>query len=382
MKKKTTLTISLLTIFLSLLFLPSVKLEGAEEIREKKKDLRTLQKKIKESEKKKLQAEKKEKEVSRDLRKTSREVKSRTKELAIYDWNLKKNERERKAADNSLEKLKGRRGRIESSLGEEIRMDFKKDLLPQLAASPAVLAQSAIEGKLKEIVDSRFISFLEKINKEITAWEFQKEKLEKYRNLELAYKKAAEAKKKKAASIHKKQKKVLSQYQKEKSRQEGTIKELTAQAQALEGLIKRIETEQRSAFSFRGGNFRKRKGKLSLPVEGKVAKARYGNSSDIYKGILIIAPQGREVITVAPGKVLYGEWFRGFGNIIIIDHGEGYSSLYAHLDKIFVRTGQKLEAGEVIAAVGKSGTLTTEPRLYFELRHYGEPLDPLGWLNR
>ena len=99
------------------------------------------------------------------------------------------------------------------------------------------------------------------------------------------------------------------------------------------------------------------------------------------KGIEISAKQGKEIKAIYGGKVLYADWFKGYGNIVIIDHGDSYYSLSAHLSKILKRTGDRVEAGEVIALAGDTGSLKG-PCLYFELRHHGKPLNPLHWLRK
>jgi len=129
-----------------------------------------------------------------------------------------------------------------------------------------------------------------------------------------------------------------------------------------------------------------RKGKLLFPLSGKII-SYYGNRTDpqlntviFQKGIEISAKQGQEVRAIYEGTVLYADWFKGYGNIIIIDHGGSYYSLSAHVSKLFKSVGERVEAGEVIALAGDTGSLKGNC-LYFELRHHGKPLNPLKWLQ-
>ena len=98
------------------------------------------------------------------------------------------------------------------------------------------------------------------------------------------------------------------------------------------------------------------------------------------RGIEITAPQGRDIVAVAEGTVIYADWFKGYGRLIILDHGSGYFTLYAHASDILIKTGDAVSGGQVIAKVGDSGSLEG-PQLYFELRHKGKPQDPLTWLR-
>jgi septal ring factor EnvC (AmiA/AmiB activator) len=98
-------------------------------------------------------------------------------------------------------------------------------------------------------------------------------------------------------------------------------------------------------------------------------------------GIDIQAEKGAPVHAVCSGQVIYSSWFKGYGNMIIIDHGDHYYTLYAHLEELFKTNGDIVQAGEVIATVGDSGSMSG-PGLHFEVRHHGKPVDPEKWLKK
>lgn len=127
--------------------------------------------------------------------------------------------------------------------------------------------------------------------------------------------------------------------------------------------------------------FGQMKGKLSLPVSAKIV-ARFGQiqqpSGIRWQGILMEAPQDKPVKAIFTGRVIFADWFRGFGLLLIVDHGEGYMSLYSHNKHLFKQLGDWVNRGELIAGVGNSGGLA-KPGLYFEIRHNGVPDDPLRW---
>lgn len=99
------------------------------------------------------------------------------------------------------------------------------------------------------------------------------------------------------------------------------------------------------------------------------------------KGIDIAGTIGQNVVAVAPGHVLFAEWFEGYGRMVILDHGNGFNTIYAHLAKISVSEGQTTGDGEIIGTLGDSGTWKG-PTLYFEIRQRGEAVDPQAWLVR
>lgn len=126
----------------------------------------------------------------------------------------------------------------------------------------------------------------------------------------------------------------------------------------------------------------KLKGKMSAPVKGRIRNLfgtrRQGQVS--WKGIVIDGAEGDPVNSIAPGRVLYADWLRGFGLVAIVDHGEGYMSVYGHNQALLKQAGDDVRQGERIALVGRSGG-QEYPNLYFEIRHKGKALNPRAWLD-
>jgi septal ring factor EnvC (AmiA/AmiB activator) len=151
----------------------------------------------------------------------------------------------------------------------------------------------------------------------------------------------------------------------DRGRLEQLLVELTRRTQALDG------------------TFATTKGKLPWPVQGKVehgfGEARAGGHLK-WHGVFIAAKEGTTVTAVHRGRVAFADWLRGFGLLTIVDHGNGFMTLYAHADVIYKQVGDWVEGGETIATAGRSGG-QTESGLYFEVRSKGTPVNPRGWLR-
>ena len=162
------------------------------------------------------------------------------------------------------------------------------------------------------------------------------------------------------------------------------LKEMEEASLRIESRIEELRRRYRGTRSATG--FAALKGELDMPVDGVVVTF-YGKKRDprfntytFNKGIEIEAPIGTEVRSIYQGRVVFADWFKGYGLTVIIDNGDGYYTVFAHLSKILKGVGEEVEKGEVIGLVGDTGSLKG-PRLYFEIRHHGIPKDPLEWVS-
>ena len=141
--------------------------------------------------------------------------------------------------------------------------------------------------------------------------------------------------------------------------------------------VKKIKTKDFTSF----------KGLLNMPVKGKIIsffgpyKNTKFNVKNFRSGIDIKADRGEPIHAVCDGLIIYSSWFKGYGNMIVIAHGENYYSVYAHIEELFKTKGDKVEKDEVVATVGDTGSMVGSG-LYFELRHHGKPMNPLEWLKK
>lgn len=131
------------------------------------------------------------------------------------------------------------------------------------------------------------------------------------------------------------------------------------------------------------GAFASLRGRLALPVRGELAN-RFGSPRQdgamAWKGLFIAAPGGEAVRAIAGGRVVFADWLRGFGNLLIIDHGDSYMSLYGYNETLYKQVGDVIRGGDRIAAVGNTGG-RQDSGLYFEMRHEGRPFDPMTWVS-
>ncbi|WP_062361477.1 murein hydrolase activator EnvC family protein [Vreelandella aquamarina] len=128
-------------------------------------------------------------------------------------------------------------------------------------------------------------------------------------------------------------------------------------------------------------NITRTQGDLPWPVQGSITASFQRRNGVHYNGIVIQASEGTAVTAVHSGRVVFADWMRGFGNLLIIDHGDQIMTLYAHLQQFSARPGQQVSRGDAIGRVGNSGG-QSRPALYFEVRRGGEPINPQRWIAR
>lgn len=178
---------------------------------------------------------------------------------------------------------------------------------------------------------------------------------------------------------------VLSGLQREQASQRALLADLIRVEGEIRALLERLaqpgpgEPVPSLGFArYRGTLDWPAKGRLSVPF-GNVRHPRFSTEVP-HPGVDIAASPGQDVRAVFNGRVIFSDWFKGYGQMVVIDHGDSYLSIYGHVDERLVRAGQEVGRGEVIARSGQGGSFD-EPGLYFEIRHDGKPEDPARWLR-
>ncbi|BBL34404.1 murein hydrolase activator EnvC [Nitrosomonas stercoris] len=279
---------------------------------------------------------------------------------------------------------------------EHLQLLFKQDNLDK-ATRNFYYYQYIAQARSKNIDDLH--SQLTKLDTLVQASRSQHQSLEQLHNKQLQQKQQLELEKKRRSEI-------LTSLSKEVSHQQKKITQLKQDEQRLTKLIEELNRklalarQKKQAAKHKSnqavlrnnklpgaveqkGAFAALKGKLRLPVRG-VLLNRFGskreNGGIKWRGLFIRSTEGSEVKAIAKGEVIFSDWLRGFGNLLILDHGNNYMSLYGNNEAVYKQVGNKVKSGDTIAIVGNSGG-NAESGLYFELRYQGKPFDPLGWVK-
>lgn len=178
---------------------------------------------------------------------------------------------------------------------------------------------------------------------------------------------------------------ILKEIRQKKELSLAAVESLKLAAAQLDGKIEKIQPVRIKKTE--NGSFYDHQGRLMIPVEGEII-SQFGNSSSgayniftFQKGIDIKAKRGEPVKSVFRGEVMFAQWLKGYGNVLIINHGDSYYTLYAHVEEMFKKEGEMVETGDVIATAGDTGSIKGTC-LHFEVRYHGKPLDPMKWLRK
>jgi len=257
-----------------------------------------------------------------------------------------------------------------------LRVLFSADGLPEMLARANAL-------RLLVRHDAELVA---RLGKEHDALEVLRsesaEALEQRRRARLELERAAAA----LATEQRSKRRILARVRQDRSSERQLLLELEQAAQALEETIRTLGASSRpSDAGSPDAGFARRRGGLRPPVDapvsgrfGRVVDPEFGTST-FRNGLEFAAPPGTTVRSVAGGLVRFAGWFRGYGRIVIVDHGDGFHTVSAHLDEIVVGIDDVVVEGQTLGTVGETGSLSG-PSLYFELRREGRPLDPQTWL--
>jgi murein hydrolase activator len=275
-----------------------------------------------------------------------------------------------------------------------LRMFFSAESFPQLAENIRFM-RSILENDKRIFVEyNQKIDQLKSLKTSLERDALKKERI--MTGIEQKKREIEEEKSKKAA--------YLGKVRQDRKSYESSLKELQANASRLQAMITRLDALSRRKLSARHGKpgarlkplaelppvpdrgFASQKGRMNLPVRGEIIES-YGkhkhpefNSFTFSKGLSISASAGADIKAIYEGTVIFADYFKGFGNMIIVDHGGGYFSLYAHASRLAKKVGAEVARHESIGAVGDVDS-SKGNMLYFEIRHQGKPVDPAGWVR-
>jgi len=310
-------------------------------------------------------------EISRKLRKKDQEIEAINAQIAGLKTGVEERQ-EAILARLRVQYMEGRFGHWKSLLASDSYGDFQRRL------------------RYLSAVSERDYRLLETFKGDMAKMQEAERQREEARAGILGYKRTTEKQLHDIKSVKKEKKVYLTKLTKEKESYDRALQELERSASRIDGLLRELENRRKAAaakpppgaVSPRG-----LKGGLPWPADGRVVtffgkqKHPTFNTYVQRRGIEIQTAEGSEIRAVMPGTVVYADWLKGYGLVIILDHGNGFFSLYAHASRILASVGGHVESGQSIGETGDTG-MTGENTLYFELREGAEPIDPLQWLAK
>lgn len=378
---------------------PAQKPRPSDDLKTEQRRLQETQRQLNEERAKAAEAKKRETSLLAELDTIDKSLAEKKSEVGKLDARIDRAEGDLKALRGDLGKLAGRRSEQEEQLMRRLRALYKVQAqggaIPVLLGDDDPMRRSAATRSLANLaaVDARLIDEFRTTSDRL---EDRKRRVE-VRQAELATLRV-EAGREQAEVDREaaKRRALLARVREDRAYHERMVGELSEAAKRLESFIRELQEKQRRVAKAPppkpgieppSPGFATLRGRLPWPTEGKIVAAfgaqvhpRFGTRT-YRNGVDIEAAQGTDVGAVYPGNVLYTGWFKGYGNLIILDHGNDYYTLYAHVADILVKEGDDVRQGQKIATVGDTGALTG-PRLYFEVRYQGKPQDPEQWLRQ
>jgi septal ring factor EnvC (AmiA/AmiB activator) len=361
--------------------------------------LQQTQKQLKEERERAAAARARETSLLAELEEIERRLAAKKGDVARLDARIKKAQSDVQLFRGEITKLEKQRAGQTNALAARLRVMYR--VHAQGGALPVILSG---EDPVTRAVAVRHLASLAALDARlIQEYRGTSEKLADRKSREEAQQQELsglyEDAKREQAEVDRevgKRRVILAKVRDERAYHERMVGELTEASNRLEAFIRELQAKQRKLAKIpppRGGieppavGFGALKGRLPWPTEGRIVTGygaqvhpRFGTRT-FRNGVDIEAAVGREVLAVHAGHVIYTGWFKGYGNLIIVDHGNEYYTLYAHIAEIEAKEGEDVRQGQRIGTVGDTGSLAG-PRLYFEVRYQGKPQDPEQWLRQ
>jgi septal ring factor EnvC (AmiA/AmiB activator) len=375
------------------------KARGGDDLKAEQRRLQETQRQLQEERAKAAEAKKRETSLLAELEGIDRALVQKKGEVAKLDVRIKRAETELSGLRGDIGRLSGRRSEQEEQLMRRLRALYKVQAeggaVPTLLGPEDPVRRAVAMRTLASLAagDARLIDEYKATGERLE----DRRRREEVRQAELAT--LREEARKEQLEVDReadRRRTLLARVRDERQYHERMVGELSEAAKRLEAFVRELQERQRrvakapppkpGAPPSPGVGFGALRGKLAWPAGGKIVAAfgaqvhpRFGTRT-FRNGVDIEAAQGTDVEAVYAGNVIYTGWFKGYGNLIIVDHGNEYVTLYAHVREILVKEGDDVRQGERIATVGDTGSLAG-PRLYFEVRYQGKPQDPEQWLR-
>jgi septal ring factor EnvC (AmiA/AmiB activator) len=354
-------------------------------LKDEQAELKALRKKIAQQEKAISKVGKKESSVLKNLQKIGSQLKLKKRELEIYKWNFKNNQKKISSLEPRLKKAEQKIKTHKNILGLRLRSIYKEGpMFPlRVAFSSDNVTDLMQRLKYMDLIARQDSQLLQEYLMQLIQIKKDKVSLYAVRAKLVSLEKNTVSKKREIEKAKKEKSVYLKKIKRKKNLSVKVRKELLAASNNLNKLIDKLLVKLDSG---EGLDISDKKGRLKLPLKGQILnkfgrkRVKEYESYIVYNGINVRAKKGTPVQAVFDGKVLYTGELEGYGNLVIVGHGKEYHSLYGHLDSIKVAANKVVKTGEIIALSGDSGSLEGET-LYFELRRNGKPIEPVRWFR-
>lgn len=361
-----------------------------DKIERERKALEKIQGRIQEKEKKAQEAEKKRESVLQAIQSLDQRLVRYRQEHHAINRQLKKKDREIEEMSGRLATLQSGIQARQDAISARLRVQYMEGRFGNLKTLLASRSYSDFQSRFQYLsaVSQREYEIMAAYRKDATQIQTVERQREEARNGMLAVRESTEQKLAQIRSLKKKKRVFLTRITQQKESYERAVEELRRSAARVDSLLNELEERRRAAAarpSTRPAGIRAVKGALPWPTDGTVV-SYFGRQKhptfDTFiqrKGIEIRVAEGSMIRAVMEGTVAYADWLKGYGLVLILDHGNGFFSLYAHASKILASVGERVEAAQTIGETGDTG-MTGEDTLYFELREGADAVDPLLWL--
>ncbi len=358
------------------------------------KEFERIKRAMQEKKKEIRRANRRERSVLADLEKIDRDIQAGSAALADQQKQLKEAEAALRGIEESSVELSKELTGLRKLYRQRLRALYKMRRSGSTAISMVdSLGSMAKQIKYLSVITDRDRAIIDEFSRTLRGLtERQAEIAEKKEEI-LGRRRAVEAKKAELETKRQRKSTILAGVRQEKSLYEQTLHELEEASVSLWAMIKNDERERRSAqkanvpANRREAAASEGKSRLPWPLDGPVL-TRFGmqrhpqfGTMVFRRGIEIEAHEGEAVRAVDSGEVAYADWYKGFGKLMILDHGGGFYTLYGNLSKLNLAKGERVAKGQVIGLAGETGSLKGS-KLYFEIRRNGEAQDPLLWLSK
>jgi septal ring factor EnvC (AmiA/AmiB activator) len=365
------------------------------EDRARQQELDRIKREMSEKKKKIKQADRKERSILSSLDKIDRDIASGAAELADQQKQLRESEDALRGVEQRNSEIVHELAGLKRSYAQRLRAMYK---MSRTNYAAAVLTAEGAGGPVKRvkylsIVAERDRSVMREYGSALDRLAAKQAEIAEKKEDILGRKRSVEAKRAELETQRQKKAGILAGVRQEKGLYEQTLRELEESSAALWVMIKQDEQERKAAKaavppakeSARGSAAGQ--SRLPWPVDGQVL-TRFGKQRHpqfgtmvFRRGIEIAAREGESVQAVESGEVAYADWYKGYGKLLIVDHGNGFYTLYGNLSRLNLTKGERVVKGQVIGLAGDTGSLKGA-KLYFEIRKNGEAQDPLTWLAK